>query len=211
VGTLKVSVQHDVPITATKARLHLLVSGTSSVFGNAAVKKAAEVRALTTDLLAAGIGDEDVDVMGIRLLSESGKLTKNQRVEYQLRITATAAQLGGVVAILADQPNVTLRSLAWVFEPFEASIPATQAALEKARRKADAIAASTGQQILGINEINDSCSMPWHDEGGQMFGDGPGFLRTRTAKAPDLGVDFTSTRNLTVNVSVDYEIGPDGD
>ncbi|MDR1712153.1 MAG: SIMPL domain-containing protein [Propionibacteriaceae bacterium] len=205
-GTLRVSVQHDVPVTATKARLHLLVPGASGVFGNAAVKKAAEVRALTTELLAAGIGDEDIEVMGIRLLSESGKLSKNQRVEFQLCVAATAAQLSAVVGILADQPNVSLRSLNWVFETFEAGIAASQAALEKARRKADAMAATAGVRIIGVKEISDSVSLSW-EESGQSFGDAGGLLRLRAAKPADIGVDFTSSRNLTVHMTVDYRIG----
>ncbi|MDR1431829.1 MAG: SIMPL domain-containing protein [Propionibacteriaceae bacterium] len=206
-GILRVSVQHDVAITATKARIFLSIQGSESVFGNTAVKKAAEVRTLSTDLLAAGIVDEDIQVMGIRLLTETGKLTKNQRVEFQLRITASAAQLGTVIGIIADQPNVALRSLSWVFDSYEASISAAAAAVAKARRRAEAIAAAVGQRIVGVKEISDSVSMPLRDEGGQVFSDSPGLLRMRAAKPPDLGVDFTSTRKLTVNMTVDFELG----
>jgi uncharacterized protein YggE len=206
-GILRVHVQHDVAITATKARIFLSIQGSESVFGNAAVKRAADVRTLSTDLLAAGIVDEDIQVMGIRLLTESGKLTKNQRVEFQLRITAGSAQIGTVIGIIADQPNVTLRSLDWVFESYEASITAAAAAMAKARRKAEAIADAAGQQIVGIKKIDDSVSMPLRDEGGQVFYDSPGLLRRSAAKPADLGVDFASTRKLTVNMTVDFKLG----
>ncbi|MCL1837977.1 MAG: SIMPL domain-containing protein [Propionibacteriaceae bacterium] len=204
-GNLNVEAQHDVPVTATKACILLSIPASESVFGNAAVKKAAEVRTLTTELLAAGIGDEDIDVIGIRLLTESGKLTRNQRAEFQVRIRASAAQLGNAINIIADQPNVMLRSFIWNFDSHEAAIDAARVAFAKARQKAEAIAAAAGQRITGIANINDSSMLMFADEGGHVF-DSPGLFGMRAAKAPDLGVDFASTRTLTVRLNVEFTI-----
>lgn len=206
-GILRITIDDSVRITADSARLHARVKGSSALFGNAAAKKAAEVRDLVTALAQVGIGEEAIEVEGVRLQSRGGVLGKNQQVEFSLVIAATSEQLPAALGVLADRADLTLNELEWVFDSFEASIPATAAALGKARRKADAVAAAAGASVTAISLISDSWNVPSprvsFEAADAML------LSARSAKtAPlDPGVDFNATQELFVHLTVDFELG----
>ncbi|MDR1766841.1 MAG: SIMPL domain-containing protein [Propionibacteriaceae bacterium] len=206
-AVLRISVDHETPVRATGAKVQLSIAGNSAVLGDAAVKKAAEVRDLTMELFAAGIGEDAITVTGVRLSSESGMIGKSQKADYQLCVQATPSQLPTVLSIIGEQPNATLWNLEWVFPDFEASIPASAEAVAKARRKAEAIAEAAGLSIVGIAELSDSWSMPGHQV--DLSRPDVGVMRalTRARGGPvDLGVELSSTRNLRVHLSVDFEL-----
>lgn len=204
-GILRITVDDSVRVDARSARVHVSVKGGSAVFGNAATKQAAEVRSLVAALAAAGIGEEAVEVTGIRLDSRSGVLGRSE-AEYLLAIAATPDQLPAILGAVAEQSNLKLNELEWVFDPFEASIGATAAAMVKARRKADAVASAAGTKIRSIASISDSWSLPSprvpfaaEDE---MLG-----ARMMKASAPvDLGVELNATQELFVHLTVDFEL-----
>lgn len=201
-GILRITVDDSVRVEATSARLHLTVKGSSTVFGNAATKQAAEVRSLVGALAAVGIGEDAIEVTGVRLESRSG-LAKS-RAEYLLVIAAELEQLPSVLGVLADQP-VTLSELEWVFDSFESSIPATAKALAQARRKADAIAAATGSQVTGIAMISDSWNLP--SPRVAFAAEDMAATRSLKASAPiDLGVELNATQELFVHLTVDFEL-----
>lgn len=201
-GTLRISVDDTVRVEAESARVHLTVQGSSALFGNAAAKQAAEVRSLVSALGAIGIGDEAIEVAGVRLDAKGG--FGKSRAEYQLVVAAGLDRLPAVLGVLADQP-VTLSELEWVFDSFEQSIPATATALAKARRKADAIAAAAGSQVTGIALISDSWNLPsprvaFAAEDTAMF-------RSAKASAPiDLGIEINASQELYVHLTVDFEL-----
>ena len=203
-GILRITVDDSVRVDARSARVHVSLKGSSTVFGNAATKQAAEVRSLVTALAGAGIGQDAVEVTGVRLESRSGVLGRSQ-AEYLLAIAATPQELPGVLGVLADQPDLVLSELEWVFDSFEASIDATAGALAKARRKADAVAAAAGLQISGIATISDSWNMPTPRV---TFG-AEDMMATRALKASapvDLGIELNATQELFVHLTVDFEL-----
>lgn len=204
-GILRISVDDSVRVDARSARVHVSLKGSATVFGNAATRQAAEVRALVTALSAAGIGEDAVEVTGVRFDSRSGVLGRSQ-AEYLLAIAATPDQLPAVLGVLADQPNLKLSELEWVFDSFEASIEATANAMVKARRKADAVAAAAGAEITGIANISDSWNMP---SPRVAFAAEDTMLAARSMKASapvDLGVELNATQELFVHLSVDFEL-----
>ena len=201
-GTLRITVDDSVRVEATSARIHLTVKGGSAVFGNAAAKQAAEVRALVGALAAAGIGEDAIEVTGVRLESRGG--LGRSRAEYLLVIAARLDQLPAALGVLADQP-VTLSELEWVFDSFEESIPATAAALAKARRKAEAIAAAAGSSVAGIAMISDSWNLPTPRVA--FAAEDAAVFRSAKASAPiDLGVEISATQELYVHLTVDFDL-----
>ena len=203
-GLLRITVDDSVRVDARSARVHVSLKGSSTVFGNAATKQAAEVRSLVAALAGAGVGPDAVEVTGVRLESRGGVLGRSQ-AEYLLAIAATPEELPGVLGVLADQPNLVLSELEWVFDSFEASIDATAAALAKARRKADAVAAAADLQISGIATISDSWNMPTP----RIALGAEDMMATRALKASgpvDLGVELNATQELFVHLTVDYEL-----
>lgn len=200
-GILRIAVEDSVRVEAASARVHLSVKGGSTVFGNAATKQAAEVRGLVRALAAAGIAEEAIEVTGVRLDSRGfGK----SEAEYLLVVAVELDQLPTALGVLAGQP-VTLSELEWVFDSFEASIPATANALAQARRKAEAIAAAAGSQLAGIAMISDSWNLP---SPRVAFAAAAGEAVFRSAKsAPiDLGVELSATQELYVHLTVDFEL-----
>lgn len=203
-GILRITVDDSAQVAATRARLHVTIKGASAVLGNAAVKRASEVRELVAALAGTGVEEEQVEVAGVRLASAANLLGRNQKVEIALVVSSDPGALPGVLGVLADRPNLTLDELEWVYDTFEASIPLAAQAMVKARRKADAIAAAAGVEVTGIENASDSWSMPSPRQA--MAYDSRLMASAKAAPELDLGLEFSSTTEITVHLSVDYQI-----
>jgi uncharacterized protein YggE len=201
-GTIRITIDDTVRVEARSARLHVSVKGSATVFGNAATKQAAEVRSLVGALAAAGVGEDAIEVTGVRLESSSG--LGRSRAEYLLVVAVELEQLPAALGVLTDQ-SVTLSELEWVFDSFEESIPATAAALGKARRKAEAIAAAAGSSVAGIAMISDSWNLPTPRVA--FAAEDAAVFRSAKASAPiDLGVEISATQELYVHLTVDFDL-----
>jgi uncharacterized protein YggE len=205
-GLLRVNVDHVVRISATSARVSARVRGSSLIASGVAGRKAAEVRDLVAALAARGINEDAVEVAGVRLTTSEGRILHSQSVDIQLIVTANPDQLPDVLGVLADRPGVAVENLEWVYEEFEASITAAAEAMKKARRKAEAIAASAGLEVTGIATASDSWSMP---QAQVQFADEGMVYAARASSAPlDLGVEINATTQLSTHLSVDFELSP---
>jgi uncharacterized protein YggE len=205
-GLLRVSVDHLVRISATSARVHARVRGSSLVATGVAGRKAAEVRDVVSALAARGISEDAVEVAGVRLTTSEGRILHSQSVEIQLVVTANPDQLPDVLGVLADRPGVAVENLEWVYDEFEASITAAAEAMKKARRKAEAIAAAAGLEVTGITTASDSWSMPQAQV--QFAGEGMMYAARASAAPLDLGVEINATTELSTHLSVDFELSP---
>ena len=202
-GILRISVDDSVRVDASSARVHVSVKGSSTVFGNAATKQAAEVRSLVVALADAGISEDAIEVTGIRLDTRSGVLGRSL-AEYLLAIAAETSQLPALLGVVAGQSNLQLRELEWVFDSFEASIDATARALAEARRKAEAVAAAAGTEITGITTISDSWNLP--SPRVSLAAEDGGMYAMKAAAPVDLGVELNATQELFVHLTVDFEL-----
>jgi len=205
-GLLRVSVDHLVRISATSARVHARVRGSSLVATGVAGRKAAEVRDVVAALAARGISEDAVEVAGVRLTTSEGRILHSQSVDIQLVVTANPDQLPDVLGVLADRPGVAVEHLEWVYDEFEASITAAAEAMKKARRKAEAIAAAAGLEVTGITTASDSWSMPQAQV--QFAGEGMMYAARASAAPLDLGVEINATTELSTHLSVDFELSP---
>jgi len=205
-GLLRVSVDHVVRISATSARVHARVRGSSLVASGVAGRKAAEVRDVVAALAVRGISEDAVEVAGVRLTTSEGRILHSQSVDIQLVVTATPDQLPDVLGVLADRPGVAVENLERVYDEFEASITAAAEAMKKARRKAEAIAAAAGLEVTGITTASDSWSMPQAQV--QFAGEGMMYAARASAAPLDLGVEINATTELSTHLSVDFELSP---
>ena len=205
-GLLRVNVDHLVRISATSARVHARVRGSSLVATGVAGRKAAEVRDVVAALAAHGISEDAVEVAGVRLTTSEGRILHSQSVDIQLVVTANPDQLPDVLGVLADRPGVAVENLEWVYDEFEASITAAAEAMKKARRKADAIAAAAGLEVTGITTASDSWSMPQAPV--PFAGEGMMYAARASAAPLDLGVEINATTELSTHLSVDFELSP---
>ncbi len=148
-GVLSVTSDDDIRIDAVRARIHAVFAGTNRLLGGAAGKQAAEVRQLVSALAAVGLGEDAVEVEGVRIETGSGALKLGQSALVQVVVTSPNERIADVLGLLSSQNGVTVERIEWVYDGFEASLPATADAMVKARRKADAIAAAAGLVVTG--------------------------------------------------------------
>lgn len=204
---LRVTVDDKSDITAISAKLHLQLEGETFVMGNAALEKAREVRELVAALQRAAVKPTDIHVQGVKIASSTGLLIKNQKVQFNLLLATSPNQLPDVLGIISAQKNLKLQRLEWVFDEFEASIPLAARAMQKARRKADAIAVAAGHSITGVHNASDSWDMPVAHlnllgAGGADFA----MARARVDSTIDTGVEYSATQTLHIHMTVDFTL-----
>jgi uncharacterized protein YggE len=114
--------------------------------------------------------------------------------------------LPDVLGALSERPGVSVVEFEWVYESFEASIPATAEAMAMARRKADAVATAAGLEVTGIANASDSWSMP--SPRVEFAADRAMFASAARASAPPLalGLELNATTELSVHLSVDFDL-----
>lgn len=206
-GLLRVSVDHLVRISATSARVHARVHGSSMVSTGTAGRKAAEVRDVITALAARGIAEDAVEVTSIRLATRDGRVLHSQSVDIELVISAAPEQLPELLGVLADRAGLAVEHVEWIYDEFEASIAGAAQAMTKARTKADAIAAAAGLEVTGIANASDSWSMPQPQaelaDSAMLYG-----ARSASSQPLDLGVELNATTELSTHLTVDFELSP---
>lgn len=205
VGVLRITVDFGVRIDAVAARVHVTLRAQSSLAATAATKKVAEVRSLVEALAAAGVGEDAIDVTGLHVVTGSGKILTSQEVTITLEIAATPDQLPAVLGLLAAQQGLAVDEVEWVYDEFEASIPATAEAMRRARRKADAVAQAAGVVVTGIANASDSWSLPGPRMEPVAFAAG---AMKRGAAPMDMGMTISSSTKLSVHVTVDFDVSP---
>ncbi|MBN9104750.1 MAG: SIMPL domain-containing protein [Propionibacteriaceae bacterium] len=204
-GVLSVTIDDDIRIDAVRARIHAVFAGTNRLLGGAAGKQAAEVRQLVSALAAVGLGEDAVEVEGVRIETGSGALKLGQSALVQVVVTSPNERIADVLGLLSSQNGVTVERIEWVYDGFEASLPATADAMVKARRKADAIAAAAGLVVTGVKQVSDSWRMPLREvafAAPMAFG-----ARASAADSMDFGVEVSSSTTLGVHLTVEFEIG----
>lgn len=205
-GILRINVDDAVRIEASRARVHVTLTGSSAVMPGTAARKAAEVRDLVAALADQQLGEDAIEITSVRAENGQGWLTRGQKVEIELVVAAQAAQLPGVLGVLTARPGLRVDDLEWVYDEFEASIAATAEAMVKARRKADAIAAAAGQRIVAIVEASDSWSRPSPRLGAPVATRMMALGAAKAAPELDLGLELNSTTELAIHLSVDFEM-----
>lgn len=204
-GVLSVTIDDEIRIEAVRARVHATFAGTNRFLGGAAAKQAAEVRQLVSALAGAGLGEDAVEVDGVRIETGSGALKLGQSALVQVVVTAPVDRTAEALGVLASQNGVTVERVEWVYDGFEASVPATADAMVRARRKADAIAAAAGLVVTGVKQVSDSWRMPVREV---AFPAPMAFAaRAKAADTLDFGVEVSSTTTLGIHLNVDFEIG----
>ncbi|MBK9697174.1 MAG: SIMPL domain-containing protein [Propionibacteriaceae bacterium] len=203
-GTLRITIDQTTRVAASSARVHTVVSGSSALLGNAALARSEEVRGLVHALAQIGVTEESIEVDGVRLHTRSGRVGRSQSIEILLTISALPDRLPALLGVLADQPNLRLEHLEWVFDGFEASIEATAAAMVKARRKADAVARAAGREITGVTMASDSWNIP--SARVELAAQDVGYAAKAMAAPLDLGVDIASSEQLFIHLTVDFEM-----
>ncbi|KQQ98663.1 hypothetical protein [Deinococcus sp. Leaf326] len=88
---------------------------------------------MSGQLQALSVPAAQIQVRGVEISSRTGLLAKQQKARFLLVVEVEPALLPQVLGVLADQKQVELQRLEWVFDEFEASLRLGPQAMRKAR------------------------------------------------------------------------------
>lgn len=205
--TIKVSASHREEIFASHANLYVTVKGSSVISGNEAMKKAKEVSQLVEALTRFGLSPEAVQLQGVRIETASGALLKASSATYHLKVKSEKLeQLTGLLDIIAEQKNATLERIEWRYPEEAARERGLESTIEKAKAKAEKVAASLGVKLLGVYDFMENTfdeeRPPMPFQAMEMS------MKTRAAAPaePSLNMEIQHSKTVHVNVDVWYRV-----
>jgi uncharacterized protein YggE len=203
--TIKVSANYREEIFATHADLHVTVKGSSVVSGDAAMKKAKEVNQLVEALVNLGVKEDAVKLQGVNIETSSGVLLKSSSAAYRLKIRCEKLdQFAEMLDAISSQKNASLDRVEWKYNEDAAHENGLNAAIEKAKRKADKVAVSLGVKLLGVYDFIEN---NYDEEAPRMFAAQAKSLRSPApASEPSLDMDIQHSKTINVNVEVWYRV-----
>ena len=200
--TIKISASHREEISATLADLFVTVKGSSVVSGDQALKKAREVSQLVEALTSFGLSPEAIHLQGVHIETSSGTLLKSSSASYRLKIHCEKLdQFADILDIVSSQKNTSLERVAWKYNEDEARERGLNAAMEKAKSKAEKVAKSLGVKLLGVYDFIENLydeEMPYPQFAAQAMP-----MRSMGKAAHEPSLDMEIQHSKTVNVSVD--------
>jgi uncharacterized protein YggE len=205
--TIKVSTAHKQELSATHADLHVTVKGSSLLGGSEAMKKAKEVTQLVEALTSFGLKSEAVSLQGVHLETASGALLKSSSAIYRLKVRVEDLnQLAGLLDVISAQKNATLERIEWKYDEEQAKEDGLNIALEKAKTKAQKIAASLNVKLLGVYDLIENS---YDEEAPPMFQPQARMMVKRGGAAdaePSLGMEIQHNKTIHVNLEIWYRI-----
>lgn len=204
--TIKISASHREEIFASHADLFVTVKGSSVVSGSEAMKKAKEVNQLVEALTSFGLSPEALHLQGVHIETSSGTFLKSSSATYRLRIRCDKLdQLAELLDIISSQKNATLERLDWKYPEESARERALEAAIAKAKVKAEKVGATLGVKLLGVydfveNAYDEERPVPFAMQAAEM-----GSLRA-AAKEPSLGMDIQHSKTIHLSVDIWYRV-----
>jgi len=205
--TIKISASQREEISASHADLFVTVKGSSVVSGDQALKKAKEVSQLVEALISFGLSPEAVHLQGIHIETSSGVLLKSSSATYRLKVKCeNLDQLAELLDIIASQKNATLERIDWKYPEEAARERGLEAALAKAKSKADKIARSLGVKLLGVYDLIENIydeEMPYPQFAAQAM---PMRAMSKAAPEPSLGMDIQHSKTVHIGVDIWYRV-----
>jgi uncharacterized protein YggE len=205
--TIKISTSHKEEISATHADLHVTVKGSSIVSGNEAMKKAKEVNQLVEAVTSFGLKSEAVTLQGVQIESESGMLLKSSSAIYRLKIHCQDLnQLAGLLDVISAQKNAALERIEWKYDEDEVRERGLHITLEKARAKAQKVAAALNVKLLGVYDLIENS----FDEEAPAGGFQPQAMMAKRgggpAAEPNLDIEIQHNKTIHVHLEIWYRI-----
>lgn len=205
--TIKISATQREEISASHANLFVTVKGSSVVSGDQALKKAKEVSQLVEALTSFGLSPEAVYLQGVHIETASGVLLKSSSATYRLKIKCEKLeQLAELLDIIASQKNATLERIDWKYPEDAARERGLEAALAKAKSKADKVAISLGVKLLGVYDFIENIydeEMPYQQFAAQAM---PMRSMGKAAPEPSLGMDIQHSKTINIGVEIWYRV-----
>lgn len=207
--TLQVSTQLTVNLAAHLAAFHLELPGSTLLVGDAALKKAAEIRKLAGELAEVGLASDKIFLTSVRGVQESGLLgNKSTSAVYSLRIeVGDLSLLGAVLGVLNAQKNGNHR-IEWRYADSDREmLPHLAQACAIVKNKAETMAAAMGETLDGIHSLSESVDSGPHHQPVQrsLHGPAPTGVASKFA-AVDFGFQMANEKPVVLNVHAQYRL-----
>lgn len=155
--TITVSAEQTADVSATGAELFLSVTGSSRVRADQAKLRAAEVNDLVARLNAIGVGEDRIEVQGVRFGTNRGRLTSSSHAIYDLRVRVDGLDsLPQIFDTVAGATHANLDRVAWQYPNEEGQSAALAAAIAEAKNKAAVVAQELDLELLGVHHFTES-------------------------------------------------------
>ncbi|MBI3174004.1 MAG: SIMPL domain-containing protein [Chloroflexi bacterium] len=207
--TIKISVSQREELFASYANLFVTVRGSSVFSGDQAMKKAKEVSQLVDELIRFGLKAEDIHLQGVHVENNSGGLLKSSSAAYRLKVRCEKLdQIADVLDIVTSQKNATLERIEWKYADEEAHERGLEAAITKAKAKAEKVAVAMGVNLLGVydfleNTYDEEAPIPFQMQAQAVRA--KSFVAA-VEQGPSLGMDIQHSKVIHINVDVWYRV-----
>jgi len=206
--TITVIVGRREEVCADKADIYLSIDGPNFITGIAALKKAREVAQLVADLLARGVKDHDIALLGVLANQTAGAVGRNTPATYRLRIHCPNLELlSDTLGVITAHRTVTLETVAWRF-PDEKLMEAKwlEGCLVSAKEKAAQIASALGVKLLAVHSLSEK----WIETAPEPIATPaiPAASATGTGTRPvvNAGFSLAITKQAEVQVEVKFRV-----
>ena len=203
--TIKILASHREEVFASHANLYVTVKGSSVVSGNEAMKKAKEVSQLVEALTSYGLSPEAVQLLGVQIESSSGAFLKSSSATYRLRIKVEKLdQIAELLDLIASQKNAALERIEWKYPEEAAQESGLEAAIAKAKAKAQKVAAALGVKLLGVYDFSENT---FDEERPVAFRGQAAMMKSNfVAAEPALDMDIQHSKTIQVSVEIWYRV-----
>lgn len=179
----------------------MTVKGSSVVSGDQALKKAKEVSQLVEALTNYGLSPDAVHLQGVQIETASGTLLKSSSATYRLKIRCEKLdQFADLLDLIASQKNAALERIEWKYDEDEARERGLLTAIEKAKNRAEKVAASLGVKILGVYDFIENA---YDEERPIQFQAQAVMMKSLSAVPAEPSLDMDIQHSKTINVSVE--------
>lgn len=199
----------SVELEASGATIDVHVHGTSYFEGPAALRQAAEVRALVALLERAGVASDAVTVRDVRVSGAGrGLFGTSTSASYTLAVRIDRLDaMGDVLGAIAAHGASRTGSIEWRFpDEHAAEVECLRRAAARTRAAASAMAAGVGRALGRAVQVREPSVAPVRPEVP------PHYMAMGAAAAPqraELGAEICRTRTITRTVEVTYRLGDD--
>jgi uncharacterized protein YggE len=206
-GVIRVSATERGEVRAHAARIHVTVESERLAFGNAALDASRELADLVGRLLELGVGDDATSVRGVHSSTKSGLLSKETRTVYTVAVRIDdLGRMGEYLGAISVHKSAVSSWVEWLYDEHAASAAGAAAALRVAEAKARVMAQAVACELAGLKSASDTWSMPETAPATLLAA---ASAQARGAGgALDIGMDFTSTRDIVCTVTADFWIAP---
>jgi uncharacterized protein YggE len=211
--TIAVNVEMQRKVYASRADLYVELRGDSFVSGNAALRKAHEVRDLVAALAAVGIEERGIQVVGIRAEVSSGLIAKSSSALYRLRIEVPSLEiLADALGATTSRKHARLTHLDWQYTGIEELHEELLGqALRSAEQRAALICRELHHRNLGVHTLTEK--LRDYEEKSRIVMD-PGapvaMMSPRGALTKeDLGLEVTHAKTVALELRVEYRVQPE--